>query len=496
MKGMHDRSRIARAGLWSALDLIVRSIGQLTFSIVMARLLGPDQFGIIAIATFFATLCCAFTQGGITTALIQNPRTDRADESALYWLNLALAILLAIALAALGGPISLFFRQPVLSMLIPAIALVIIITALGSVPIAILSRKLDYRAIFFSGTIATVSSGLLGSALAVWGAGAWSLAAMLLANACISTVISWVQANWLPSFRLAGAKPGPLLRSALWIGGAGALEAFYARGSAPLLGKFFDVRTVGLFDRGLSMQTLVNSVLSGLVGRISLPVLSGIEDARDMKKATASALSLMTLFAFPAMTGLIITAPQVIEVAFGQEWMGAAPVLQITALAGLLYPFSMVNLQVLLARGESRRYFQIEFQKKTIGICLIIAFSFFGLTALAWSMVLSATVAVFLNSQYSKDTIDYPIYKQFWDQRQLAIPTLAMAGAIFVISEWSTLPVYLTLMIEAVIAAVIYFGIGRLMNARHFNLLIDSGFALFRQRIGTVTTDRPDESRA
>lgn len=479
-----DIEAVVKAGSWAAIELVIRNLGQFGFGIVLARLLVPAEFGLVALAGFFTATCGVLTQSGIQTALIQDRHTDHGQESALFWGNLALALALAAAIACAGPRAARFFAQPMLRDLLLIAALTIVIASLGAVHNAMLIRALRFRELCLIGLAATCASGVVGIGMAWHGLGAWSLAVMLLVGATMQTAALWWCSAWRPTLSARPARAGSLARSAMWIAGAGLVDALYNQGATPLIGKLFGVRAVGLFNRGVSTQAVLVSFLTGMVARLALPVFSAhVDDEPMLRRGLRTANSLMTVITLPAMIGMCLTAPLVIEVFYGTAWAEAGPILRIVALAGIFYPISLVNLQLLLAQQKSKKFFRIEITKKSIGIALLLAASNYGVLALSWAMVLASIVAVVLNSWPTRALVRYPLSEQLWDLRQIALPTSAMAAIVTAVLQTVRADPEI-LLISAVISGIaVYVAVGLILRLSHFTEGLRMAAILFRKQV-------------
>jgi O-antigen/teichoic acid export membrane protein len=460
----------ASAGVWSAADLLFRQGAQFGIAVVLARLLTPQDFGVIALMGFFVTLVTVLVQNGFVTGLIQRPNTSLQEQSGIFWLNMGLSIVLALVVVAAAPAVSRFYAQPVLAPLLGLSAGLIVISALGAVHGALLNRDLAFRRLLIVGAAATLASGAVGIALAAHGYGAWALGGMMLASSTIQTAGLWLACRWRPVAVLHVRALGQLLRFGSWISLSGALDVLYSQGFSLLIGKIYGVSEVGLFNRAASTQQLPTSVLSAVASRVVLPVFSArADDPAAVRRGAAMAIGFIMLINLPAMLGLALCAPLVLEVLFGRQWIGAAPLLSILALGGILFPLHVMNLQIILAQGRSDIFFRLEIAKKVVGVICLAVGSFFGLEGLAWAQVVTSVLALGINTYPVGRMIGYSCARQLLDLKGLAVPAAVMLLVVGFLGNalpWSPI---LKLAAMIIAGALVYGLVGLLTRLRLFD---------------------------
>lgn len=428
------RASAAKAGLWSALDLSLRQGLQFFVSVVLARLLTPADFGVIAIVSFFTSLSGIFIQGGFATALIQHADPSHEEKTAIFWLGMALSASMAAVLYVSGDVIARFYNQPLLVPLMAVAGFQIILSGLGSVHSALLARGLRFDLTMLSGIIASVISGAVGLGAAFAGFGIWALAAQACTTALISTISFWVFSPWRPTWYFRFSVLKPLLGFGTWISLSGILEIIYTQGSALLVGKLYGVQDLGFYNRAASTQQLPAMTLYSVIGRITLPLFAArVEEPDAVRRGLRTAIGLVMLVNVPAMIGISLLADPIVTTLFGEKWKAAAPILSILAIGGLLYPVHALNLQALLAHGGSARFFRIEVLKKIMGVGFVLVGTFYGVKGLAWAQVALSIVAFHFNASPMGQRVGYGTTAQVRDISQLIVPTLLMTAVVILV---------------------------------------------------------------
>jgi O-antigen/teichoic acid export membrane protein len=453
--------RAAKAGAWSAIDILLRQTVSFAVLLVLARLLTPADFGLVALVTFFSNLSIVFVQGGLTQALIQRADTSAEEEGAIFWWNLGGSGLCALVLIATGPFLAAFYGYPLLAPLMAVGAAQVLLTALGAVHTALLTRALRFDRLTLAGIAASLVSAAVGIGAALAGAGAWALALQLVTMAAVNSALLWVVSDWRPALHFRFGTIRKLFRSGIYLSLSGALDVAYSQGFALIIGKIYGVGDLGLYNRAHSTQALPSGVMGVVVGRTALPLfVARIEDADGLRRGLRMANSVSMIINVPAMIGLALLSELVIVTLFGEQWRGAAPILAVLALSGILLPMHIINLQLMLARVQSARFFRIELLKRVIGIAFVAVGSFFGIMGLAWSTAALSLLALWINSAAAKETLGYTPLRQLWDLRGLTVPVAAMAAAVFLLEPvlGGSEPVRLLLLATG--GAAVYFAVG------------------------------------
>jgi teichuronic acid exporter len=430
-------------------------------SVVLARLLSPADFGIIALLTFFSSLSIIFVQGGLSEALIQQQATSRDEESAVFWWNFGASLIFGASLVGIGPLVAKAYGHAVLAPLMGVAALQTIFAALSAVQTALMTRGLRFDLLARAGVTSSIVSAVAAIGAAAAGAGIWALAVQLLVSAATNTVMLWAGSSWRPSFHFRFSTIRHMLRFGGWLSLSSGLEVFYSQGFALLLGKIYGVRELGFFNRAASTQQLPANLFSGIIGRVAFPLFAARkEDRAGLRRGLLLAIRMVMLVNVPLMAALCLLSDIVIQVLFGDKWLPAARVLSILAGSGLLFPLQVLNLQLLLALGESRTYFKLEIIKKSVGVCLVVAGSFLGVEGLAYSMLTLALVALFVNVEPVRRGIGAGVWTQIVELRGVIVATAVMIVTLVIVRPWLPAAPMVRLPLLTVIGGCCYLGLG------------------------------------
>lgn len=413
------------ATFWSASDAILRYGVQVATTLVLARLLLPADFGLVAMLALFTSIAGILTDGGFSVALIQRRDISHVDESTAFWCNLGIGAVLSCVLVLIAPVVAGFYGIPRLEQLMRWLAWSPVLSAMSGAHVALLTRKLEFKTLAKAGLVGSVTSGAVAILVALRGGGVWALVVQALLMPVITNAMLWLLHSWKPglsfsvvSFRKLAGFGGYVLASAM-------LETIYSRLYAVLIGRRFGPTEVGYFSNADTARGLPLGFLASLLTRVGLPMLSAAGDNAELKARGFEFASRAGML-FNALLMLVPMAfpEQVLALMFGPQWIPAAPLLRILALAGLLHPLHVLNLQLLLSAGLSADYFRIEIWKKVVGVGFLAVGAYYGPAGLAWSQVALSLFALWINASRSHRLIGYGLSRQLAD----LWPTLLAVG--------------------------------------------------------------------
>lgn len=419
------QKKIVNSVFWSAVDVVLRQGMQFLVLIVMARILSPEDFGVIALLALFVGVAGVFVDGGFSSALIQRQNITRTDESTVFFFNMAMGVAASLMLCLAAPYIAILFEKPVLEPLTYAMALNVLISALGSIHTTLLTKELNLKLIAKISGAASFLSGVLAIWLAAKGFGVWSLALQTLTASFVSTVLLWRWHPWRPARSFSYRS----LRSFFRFGGylmiVGIIDMLHTNLYSVLIGRLYPIREVGYYDRAQKTQLLPVNLIMQVINRVAFSAFSSVaEDRERLAQAFRKAQRLVMFVNIPLSMIIIVLAEPLILTLFGEKWLASAPILQILGIVGLMWPMHILNINVLKAQGRSDLFFKIMLIKKTVAIGLTVAGSFYGIVAIAWAQVIASVFSIGVNAYYSKIFLNYGAVRQVLD----LIPSLFVAG--------------------------------------------------------------------
>lgn len=473
------------AVFWSGADVFLRQGLQFFVSILLARLLSPEDFGLLAMLYLFTGIAGLFIDGGFSSALVQRQDITPTDESTVFFFNLGSGLVVTLGLCWAAPWIAAFFEQPALQDLTYAMALNLFLGAFGAIQNVLLAKTLNFKLLMKIGVVASLLSGVLAVILAWQGFGIWSLALQTLASTGLTVVLLWWWHPWRPQWVFSLAALRSLFRfGGFWLLSA-LLDTLYGRLFNILIGKLFSARELGFYTRATSTQQLLANVLTSILNRVAFPMFSSAAaDKVQLVRGMRKALRTIMLFNIPAMLGLMVVSEPLVVTLFGEKWLQSVPLLQVLCLVGVLWPLHVINLNVLIAQGYSNLFFRIEVLKKIIGVVAIGVASFYGVLAIAWSQVIVGLLCFLLNAHYTGIFLGYSA----WNQMRDSLPYLAIS-VFMILAVW---PIHLYFALSSAAQLGLVSGVGiliYLLACRLFHL------AAFDEVWMLMTHHRPFKNR-
>ena len=440
------------------MEIILRQGIGLVLSIVLARLLKPEDFGVIAMLSIFLGLAGVFVDSGFGSALIQRKDITLEDTSSVFYFNIATALMMALLLVAAAPWIAAFYRMPILKPLTWLMALNLFIGSFRSLQAVLLTKELNFRRQMKITLVATIISGGVAVLLAWRGWGIWSLAIQSVVSTAVSVLMFWILSPWRPAFCFRLASLRSLFRYGSFLFLSGLLDTAYTRLNTLIIGRLYSARDLGLYSRADNIQQLPTSTISTLLGRVAFPVFSAAAAGEPgaLRRAARKSLGAIMLVNTPLMLGILATANPLVHVVFGEKWLPCVPFLRVLSVAGVFWPLQVINLNLIKSQGRSDLFFRLEIIKKVIGLTFLLVAAQISMMAMAWSQLIVAVTCYFINSAYSGKLADYPIKDQFRDMSPYLAVAAIMLGCIWLLTLWTTLSPPLLLAAQALLGVVIY----------------------------------------
>ena len=327
-------SRTVRGIGWTATSQIAQLLMSILISAILARLLTPSDFGLIAMVLVFSNFVAIFAGFGLTSAIVQKQEISDEALSSTFWINVGLGALLTVALAASAPLIAAFYSQPRLTPLVVFISTTFFITSFCNVSYALLTKRMNFKAIAVISVCATGVSGLIAVFLAFSGYGVWSLAWYTVLCSVFTAVFTLIYARWVPHFLLGLQHVKGLLGFGANLTGFSFVNYFAQNMDNLLVGRFLGSAALGFYNLAYNLLVLPLTNISDVIGRVMFPALSIIQhDKQLVRDAYVSANRYIAAVSFPLMIWVLVTAPQLIRVVYGPKWISVIPLIQIFALA-------------------------------------------------------------------------------------------------------------------------------------------------------------------
>lgn len=322
---------------WTGAARSARLLLQFAATVVLARLLTPEDFGLVAMITVLTSFALLFGELGFSAALIQRPELSEAHRSSVFWLTLGLGALLSVAVFAAAPAVAGFYREPQLEPLTRVVAVHFLLAALKVVQVAVVTRAMRFRALGAVEVSATLAGAAVGIGAALAGHGVWSLVAQLLATTAVESAGLWLTSGWRPRARFDPAAIRELLPFSGNLVGFSTVNYWLRNADNLLIGRFVGSAGLGIYERAYQVMMLPVSQASGVLTRVMFPTLSRIQgEPERVKELYLRAVRAISLLTFPMMLGLLVVADHFVLAVFGSRWSEVTPILRILCGVGML----------------------------------------------------------------------------------------------------------------------------------------------------------------
>lgn len=451
------KDKTVKGTFWSAADAFLAQGVSFVVGIVLARLLSPEEYGLIGIVTIFTTVLLGVVDSGFSNAIIRKQNTSNEDYNTLFIFNLVVSIVLFGLLFAAAPWISSFFERPQLVVLVRVMGLILILQALSIVQNTILTKRIDFKTKTEASVISAVSSGVIGIAMAFAGFGVWSLVAQQLSRQLFYSVCLWIFNKWWPRMKFNFE-----CLKYMWGFGwkllvSGLLNNIWNEIYQVVVGKFYSPATLGQYTRSRQYATLFSSNITTVVQRVTYPVLSEVQDdtkrmVNGYRKIIKTTMFVTAVLMF-SMGGV---AEPLIYCLIGPQWHQAATFLPLICISLSLYPLHAINLNMLQVQGRSDIFLYLEIIKKILAIGPICLGIFVGIYWMLVGSILTGIISFFLNSYYTGRKLGYSSWMQIKDIAPSygVATTIALSVWFFKylpLSNWVILP------LQIIVAVIVFF---------------------------------------
>jgi len=394
-------------------------------SMILARILLPEEFGLIGMIVIFIAVGNTLLDAGLTQSLIRSQDLDQEDFSTVFFFNVAVSILIYIAIYLSAPFIANFYDQQILINIIRLFCITFIINSFKSVQLARLTKKMDFKTQTLIDLPSTVVGGIVGVTMAYTGYGVWSLVWSSLVSSFLGSLQLWIYSKWIPSLVFNIEKFKDHFNYGYKLTLSELLDTIFSNIYLIIIGKFFSSAQVGFYTRAQTMKQLPVNNISNALNKVTFPLFVSIQDDNVRLKKVYKQLMQMVIFIIaPVLIFLGVLAEPTFRLLFTEKWLPAVPYFQILCATGILYPIHAYNLNILKVKGRSDLFLKLDIIKKTLIVIGIIIGIQFGIYGLLYAQVILSVSAFLINSYYTDKFISYSA----WEQLKDILPTIIISG--------------------------------------------------------------------
>jgi len=391
-------------------------VTQFIIGLILARILSPEEFGLVGMITVFLAISQSLADGGFGEALVRKKNVTDSDFSTVFYFNLLASIVVFTLFYLLAPAIASFYGHPELTDIARVLGLIILISAICITQRTQLTRKIDFRKQMKINLVSALVSGAVAIVMALKGFGVWSLVWRSVIRSMMQAIMLWISIRWTPSLVFSRDSFRSLFSFGSKLLLTGLIDTIYNNIYMLIIGKFFAAAQLGYYTRADQFSHLASHNLTRAVQRVSYPVLSQVQDDNTRLKEGYRKLIMATMFInFFMMFGMAAIAESLIITLIGEKWLPSVEYLQLLCLTAALYPLHALNINLLNIKGRSDLLLTLELAKKLLAVPVIITGIFLGIRELLIGMVIHSLISFFMNSYYSGRLIAYPAREQIRD---------------------------------------------------------------------------------
>lgn len=441
-------------------------------SIVLARLLDPAVYGVIALVTVFTAILDVFISNGFGSALIQKKNADDLDFSTVFWFNITTAVFLYGIMFAAAPWIAAFYNLPELTPVVRVMSLSLLISGVKNVQHAYVARHLMFKRFFYATLGGTIGAAVIGVWMAYRGYGIWALVVLNLFNGLVDTIILWLTVKWRPKRQFSFARLKGLLSFGWKLLVSALLNKGYSRLRQLIIGKLYTASDLAYYNKGESFPDLIVSNINSSIDSVLFPTMSSEQDNRNrVRDMTRRAIKTSTYLIMPLMMGLAVCAVPIVRILLTEKWLPCVFFLRVACFTYSFWPIHTANLNAIKAVGRSDLFLKLEIIKKVMGLIVLAATMFISVEAMALSAIGTSILSQIINSWPNRKLLDY----HYGDQLRDMLPQIGLSclmGGIVYCVGFLGLNDWLTLLIQVPLGAVIYVAGSKLFHIDSFEYVL------------------------
>lgn len=459
--------------IWRFAERGGAQIVQFLVSIVLARILAPKAYGTISLILVFSQVFEVFVDSGLGNALIQKKDADDLDFSSVFWFNLALCLCLYGMLFLSAPIIAKFYNDSDLTSLVRVLCITVVVSGLKNVQQAYVSRTLQFKKFFFATIGGTLASAIVGIGIALLDGSIWALVAQRLTNLVIDTIVLWSIVGWRPKMMFSFQRLKGLISYGWKLLASSLLDTIYNNLSSLIIGKMYSSADLAYYNQGRQFPNVIVTNINTSIDSVLLPTMSHAQDdSAQVKRMTRRSIKTSTYVMAPLMMGIAFCADPLVRLMLTEKWLSCVPYMRIFCITYMFYPIHTANLNAIKAMGRSDLFLILEIIKKIVGLILLFSTMWFGVMAMAYSLLISSVTSQIINSWPNRKLLNYSYVEQLKDIFPSILLAVTMGICVYPISSFN-LPDIVTLLIQAFLGGIIYIGGSIIFKLESFKYLLD-----------------------
>lgn len=459
--------------LWKFGERISAQLVSTIVTIILARLLCPEDYGIVSIVTIFISIFNALVVGGLGNALIQKKDADELDFSSMFFFSIAFSLVIYVIVFLLARILVHIYMDESLILITRVMALRIPVAAINSIQHSYLAKRMQFKKFFVATLWGTIVSAFVGILLAYKGYGAWALVGQYMTNVCVDTVVLFFVGGWYPKWEFDWERVKSMLPFGLKMMASNLLDTGFNELRSIVISLKYSPTDLALYDNGKKYPNLLVVNINSSINSVMFPAMSRVQNNPDaLKGSMKKAIRISTYVLAPLLLGFSAVAEGFVTVFLTEKWIECVPFIKITSVMCLFYPIHTVNIQALNALGKSGYVLKLEAIKKIISILVLLTSMSFGVIGIALGGMAVSLLSTYINAVYSKRLMGYAFGEQIKDISKSLAMALAMAGIVHIIDSAVTMHSLLLLITEVFVGILVYASFSIICKVPEFTYLM------------------------
>ena len=410
--------------VWTFAEQFGTQLIAFAISILLARLLSPSDFGVIALFGVVMGISSTLIDGGLANSLIRTQKPEEKDYSTVFIFNMVMSVVLYCIVFITAPYVAQFYKLPILTNVIRVYSIILVISSFTSIQRIHFVKEMDFKTSFKIKLPSLIIGGISGISFAYFGFGVWSLVYSALIQSIISSIQYWMYSSWTPHMIFDMEKFKFHFGFGYKLALSGLLNNIFENIYTILIGKVFSVQQLGYYNRADSLRQMPVKNLSNALNKVSFPLFAKIShDDAKLKEVYKRMMGVVIFIIAPVLAVMVVSATPLIRFLLTEKWLPAVPYFQILSIAGLLYPIHAYNLNILQVKGRSDLFLKLEIIKKVLIVVIVVIAVQIGIYGLLWGQVFLSFLALYINTYYTGKMIDYKGTRQMMD----LLPTIILA---------------------------------------------------------------------
>lgn len=469
-----SNKKVVSSLLWKFIERGGGQIVQFAVSLVIARMIDPESYGVVAILSVFTTIASVLINSGLASALIQKKDATSSDFSSVFFYSLLSSVICYLILFFAAPYIEKFYEFDGLTRFLRIMSFILFPGAINSIQNAFVAKNLLFKKQLLCSLSAAIISGFMGVYLAVCNFETWALVYQQISYQVVFCIVMWFVIKWRPTREFSYIKTRNLLSYGGKLLGANLIDTLYHNLASVLIGKKYSSSMLAFYNKGKQFPLIFIDNIDGSIQSVMFPTFSTVQDnSKRLKQMVRTTMKMSTYISFPIMIGLATVGESAIRLILGEKWMNCVPFLQIYCLICALFPLQTVCFQAINSLGRSDTYLRIMIIKRFIGVIILFisVFLFNSVNAIAFASLLIEIIAIVINAVFNTKLLDYKLREQLNDILQNLILSLIMGAIVYSVTLLYISDIF-TIVLQVIIGMSVFIGLSYLLKNSSFNYLV------------------------